>query len=59
MADRKKKEPSNKVLHCFFGSGRIVGSHTDKNGKEVLDIQFDSLDTVRSIMADFGGMVRI
>ena len=44
------------VIHKNFGKGRVISSYESDNGKIVLVIKFDALDTNRNIYADFYGM---
>ena len=51
-----KNYESRNVIHKNFGKGRVISSYESGNGKTVLVIKFDALDTERSIYADFYGM---
>ena len=51
-----KNYENRNVIHKNFGKGRVISSYESNNGKTVLVIKFDALDTERSIYADFYGM---
>ena len=51
-----KNYENRNVIHKNFGKGRVVSSHINDEGKTVLVIKFDALDSERSIYADFYGM---
>lgn len=51
-----KNYENRNVIHKNFGKGRVISSYENDNGKIVLVIKFDALDTNRNIYADFYGM---
>lgn len=51
-----KNYENRNVIHKNFGKGRVISSYESDNGKTVLVIKFNALDTERSIYADFYGM---
>lgn len=51
-----KNYKNRNVIHKNFGKGRVISSYENNNGKTVLVIKFDALNTERSIYADFYGM---
>ena len=56
MRDTEVKYENRNVIHKNFGKGRVISSYENDNGKIVLVIKFDALDTNRNIYADFYGM---
>ena len=55
-SDMKKESVSDRVIHSIFGLGTVKGIHFDKHDNVVLEVKFDSLETIRCIMADFKGI---
>lgn len=51
-----KNYENRNVIHKNFGKGRVISSYENDNGKTVLVIKFNALNTERCIYEDFYGM---
>ncbi len=52
----KELYANRNVIHKNFGKGVIIDSYISDNGKNVVVVKFDALETERRIYADFYGM---
>ncbi len=51
-----KNYENRNVIHKNFGKGRVISSYEGNEGRTVLIIKFDNLDTERFVYVDFYGM---